>query len=569
MPRPRLAVVLGLLFLTRAALVFSCADVFFYGEELAKGTAAKALIDGLPVPWVLRNYGSHEGGGFVVSHLKALAFLVVGESVLAHKIVAFAIAALILAAGWTLCRRHFGERAAWIFGLLFVFCPGPYARFSLLGLGTHFEALLFIALALHLALSIGSPDEPSRAGRFFALGLVAGFGLFFSLLTAPASACAAGWILLRRRDRVGAREVGLALAGLALGALPLVLSVAAIGIAAIRPIQAERARTGIAEALGGLLGSIPAAGIAGCATAIAASVFAVRALRRRPASRIVAAWMVLFLLLYLASGLATESMSWFFYLRLAPFWFGGILLLAAGLGSFAERSKGAARASAVLVALLVAAGLVDLGSLIGDGRPGAPIENAGILARTKGYDYGEYLDKFLHHFETDEAAKVAVVRHFRDDPRLLAPELAGSLFGKPDRDLPRVVDAWRSAWGEGWELGLPGLGLAVDPSYGHELEHGFERIAAEPAELRPGLAEGLARIALGLKYDEAKLREATAVAVPTELRASYLEGIGWRLRRLHRIRPDLARAFLATLPESVRGDVERGWTRAVELGTLP
>lgn len=568
MPRPRLAVVLGLLFLTRAALVFSCADVFFYGEELAKGTAAKALIDGLPVPWVLRNYGSHEGGGFVVSHLKALAFLVVGESVLAHKIVAFAIAALILAAGLALCRRHFGERAAWIFGLLFVFCPGPYARFSLLGLGTHFEALLFIALALHLALAIGSSDG-RQAWRFFALGLVAGFGVFFSLLTAPASACAAGWILLRRKGRVGAREVGLALAGLALGALPLVASVAAIGIAAIRPIQAERPRTGIAEALLGLLASIPAAGIAGCATAIVATVFAARALRRCPASRIVAAWMLLFLLLYLASGLATESMSWFFYLRLAPFWFGGLLILAAGLGSFAERSKQAARASAVLVALLVAAGLVDLVSLLADGRPGTPIENARILARTKGYDYGEYLDKFLTHFEADDAAKVAVVRHFRDDPRLLAPELAGSLIGKPDRDLPHVVAEWRSAWGEGFELGLPGLGLAVDPSYGHELGRGFERILAEPADLRSGLAEGLARIALGLKYDEAKLREAAAVQVPADLRAPYLAGIGWRLRRLHRIRPDLARAFLATLPLDVRGDVERGWARAVELGTLP
>jgi hypothetical protein len=569
MPRPRFAVVLCLLFLTRAALVFSCADVFFYGEELAKGTAAKALIDGLPVPWVLRNYGSHEGGGFVVSHLKALAFLVVGESVLAHKIVAFAIAALILAAGYALCRRHFGERAAWIFGLLFVFCPGPYARFSLLGLGTHFEALFFIALALHLSLSIGSSEGPPRASRFFALGLVAGFGCFFSLLTLPASACAAGWILFERRGRVRAREVLLALAGLALGALPLVLSVAAIGIAAIRPIQASQRRTGIGSALEGLFASIPAAGFAGWATSVAAAVFAVAALRRRPASRIVGAWILLFLCLYLASGLATESMSWFFYLRLAPFWFGGILLLAAGLGVFAERSKTAARTSAVIVAVLAAAGLVDLGSMLEDARPGTPIENARILARTKGYDYGEYLDKFLHHFEADEAAKVAVVRHFRDDPRLLAPELAGSLFDKPGRDLGEVVAVWRSAWGEGFELGLPGLGLAVDPSYGHEIDRGFERIVAQPTELRPGLAEGLGRIALGLKYDEAKLREAAAVPVPADLRAPYLAGIGWRLRRLHRIRPDLARAFLATLPADVRADVERGWAGAVELGTLP
>jgi hypothetical protein len=132
-----------------------------------------------------------------------------------------------------------------------------------------------------------------------------------------------------------------------------------------------------------------------------------------------------------------------------------------------------------------------------------------------------------------------------------------------------VVATWRAAWGDGFELGLAGLGLAADPSYGHDLARGFERIAREPAELRPGLAEGLGRIALGLKYDEAKLRDAAAAPLPAELRGAYLAGIGWRLYKLHRIRPDKARAFVATLPPDVRGDVERGWTRAVELGTLP
>src|SRR5262245_29951589 len=103
-PRKRSALLLclGLLVLTRAALVLSCADVFFYGEELGKGAAAKAMLDGLPVPWIQLNYGYHEGGGFVVTHLKALAFLLVGENVLAHKLVALLTTALILAAGWRL-----------------------------------------------------------------------------------------------------------------------------------------------------------------------------------------------------------------------------------------------------------------------------------------------------------------------------------------------------------------------------------------------------------------------------------------------------------------------------------
>ena len=47
----------------KAGLVLSLADVFFYGEELEKGTAAKAMLDGLDVPHHQLAYHYYEAEG--------------------------------------------------------------------------------------------------------------------------------------------------------------------------------------------------------------------------------------------------------------------------------------------------------------------------------------------------------------------------------------------------------------------------------------------------------------------------------------------------------------------------
>ena len=69
----------ALLLLARGVLVLSLGDAFFYGEELEKATAAKAMLDGLDLDHHHLAYHYYEGGGFVISHLKALAFFVFGE----------------------------------------------------------------------------------------------------------------------------------------------------------------------------------------------------------------------------------------------------------------------------------------------------------------------------------------------------------------------------------------------------------------------------------------------------------------------------------------------------------
>jgi hypothetical protein len=556
---------LALLVSTRAALVLACADVFFYGEELAKGTTAKALLDGLPGGYLQKNYAAHEGGGFVVAHLKALAFLLVGENVLAHKLAALAVTLLILLAGWKFCRAHLGEGAAVAFALLFVFCPAAQLRFSLLGLGTHFEALLLVVLLLHLSLVIAASAAP-RARDLVGLGLVAGFGLYFSLQTAPASAAAALWILWNRRSRPALREVALAAAGLFAGMLPLLEGLREIGLDALRPAaQSAGPRASLRDALEGLTLALRAGDLFDWLYVLAIAAGAWIALRRCRPARPVGLWLALFLVLYFASGLAIPNANWFFFLRLAPLWFGGLLLLAAAGAALAGAAR---RAGQVVLCLLVLGGLLDLRTLLAEARPGALRENWQLLVHTQGYDFRLYLYRFLGRLEPSHAGRIATAKHFDADPRLLASELASALYSPPKGGLTALVEEWRRLYGEGWEQGLRGFGLVVDPKFGAELARGFARIEAQPESQRAALAEGLGRIALGLKYDEDKLREAAAFPAPTALRGAFLRGGGWRLYELERLRPDRARAFLETLPADQREEFERGWLDACELHAL-
>ena len=167
MSRRTLLLLLLLLLVARGVLVLSIADVFFYGEELAKGTAAKALGDGLGVPAWKLVYVHHEGGGFLVTCLKTLLFDVLGPCVLAHKLLALATTAILLAVGYWMTCEHFGRVAGALFGLLFVLCPEAFMRFSLLSLGTHFEGLIGIALVLHYGARILFRETPARSDWAF------------------------------------------------------------------------------------------------------------------------------------------------------------------------------------------------------------------------------------------------------------------------------------------------------------------------------------------------------------------------------------------------------------------
>jgi hypothetical protein len=677
---------LVLLVVARALLVLSLSDVFYFGEEMGKGAAAKAMLDHLGVEHYKLAYGYHEGGGFVVTHLKAVAFLLVGESALAHKLVALFTTSVLLAVGWWFTREHFGRAASWIFGLLFVFCPASFQRFSLLDLGTHFEAMIFIVLVLHFAFRIAFADgddareasalsqqpgtlvqqpgtlaqqpgtlaqQPSaRAQRFrdhVGLGLSAGFGTYFSLQCLPAIACAGVCLLVAERQRIFNRFSTVALAAFAVGAAPLWWMMSKVGLAAIIVRGHEIGQgTGLAEGLRDLFepivrhgdaldwlvlatyplaiglgivvlwsasrksttersgvrtseqssssetegvsssttehassseterGSSTTERVSTCATerigsrAIERSVGELDPKRMTRKALVVVAYMVLYLSLYLASGLAVGVEGhWFGLLRLSAVWLMGIVLIAAAASTLLAHAAPILRASGVAaLGLLLGSGVLDLFFVMGEGQPNAFAANARRVATTKGYLYSEYLDKFVHHLDATEEQKIAVLRHYRDDPALLYPSINHSLFEHSTLPLDDVLAISRRAYGDRWLESLKGLGPYLRTTSGYDLAAELVAIARAPVETQEALVEAAGRTGLGLKITPERIEEEIRYPVPASWRPAFLRGTGWRIHQFYKLRSDLAHEEIARASPEDQVVLRAGFDSAVALDTL-
>jgi hypothetical protein len=661
MSKRSFAILILLLLAARACLVLSLSDVFFFGEEMAKGTAAKAMIDGLGVPHFMLNYGYHEGGGFVVTHLKAVAFLLAGENLVAQKLVALLTASTLLAVGWWFASEHFGGVAGWIFGLLYIFGPAAFQRLSLVTVGTHFEATIFVVLILHFAFRIAFAENRSRetsaavsnksagatafvegrprqgassfetkgsiAGassmpssgtsttsiaarrRFFdhvGLGLSAGFGLYFSLQSVPATACAALTLIAVERKRVFSRATAIALAAFAVGAAPLWYMMSQVGMAAL-VVRAQGLGQGASLADGvrvlfeplSLHGSaIDWIVLALFPLAIALGLGALwraahhdgsasshelrsnaplasprSALDPEIANRkamILLGYCALFLFLYLTSGYAAGLYGhWFILLRISPLWVVGILIIAAASRPLSTNAfPTMCRIYAGVVAVLLLSGAIDFVRVVAEGRPSEIASNARLLATTKGYNFSEYLDKFVHHFEASEDAKIAVLRRFQDEPELLLPSINHSLFEKSTLPLEDVLAISRRAYGDLWLESLKGLGPYLRASNGYDLAAEFAVIARAPADTQVALAEGAGRTGLGLKIWPERIEEEIRSPIPAQWRAAFLRGTGWRIHQINRLWPERARAFIAHESPADQAPLREGFEAALAANTL-
>ncbi len=561
----------------RALPVLACADVFGFGEELAKSAAAKALLDGVPAPWPALAYVPHEGGGFAVSHLEALLFLVLGESVLAVKIAALLLGTALLAALLQLAREHFPAGTAWFAGLAVLFAPAPFVRFSLLALGTHYEALLFVTLVLLFALRVLA-RERGRPRDLVLLGLSAGFGLYFSLQLAPVLAAVVIALLVRRRGRLDAYETATAFAAFAAGALPLLAMFLQVGRDAliVRGEAVPGEGIGLAASAAGLVAPIlTARDPLTWAHALLFAAAIVAGVRwREPGPRLVALYLGLYALAYVASGLALEydaakPAAWFFLLRLAPPWLFLTLLACAGCAHLWQQGgRGRAVAGAAVAAAVIAGG-IDLGRLVGGGHASAPVANLRHLARTKGYAYAEYFDKLLPRLSSEAVENVRSLMVLRDDPRHLAPAVAQSLFERIRADDAVAIGLARQAFGPHWLDALRGMGRFLHTDWNYDVPGAFARIDALPAETHGPLGEALGRAGLGPRFRADRFDEQLAVAVPDTHRAAWLRGMGWRIHQTFRYRPDLAEAYLAAQPAEVRTHLAQGWRTAREIDALP
>lgn len=584
MSKRSFAILLVLLVATRAWIVLSLADVFFFGEELGKGAAAKAMLDGLDLPYYQLNYGYHEGGGFVVTHLKALAFLLAGPNVLAHKLVALFTTSVLLALGAWFVNEHFGRRAAWIFGLLFVFCPSSFARFSLFALGTHFEALIFIVLILQFAFRVAfARPEPggARTGDWIGLGLCIGFGLYFSLQTVTATAVAAACVIASLRRRIFGRATLVAFGAFILGALPLWWMMGHVGLDALRVRgQSLGSGTSIGAALYDLVepmllhGSLrdwlalaPYPVIIGLGFAMRPLDEAERVVRLKALCLL--GFIVLFMILFFASGLAVSFLGhWFFFLRLSGLWLMSIVLVSAFSARLFARTLALRVVSALSLLLLFASGCLDLAGLVREGRPNEIADNWRLVTHTKGYDYSEYLDKLVYHFEATDERKIAILLRYRDDPELLLPSINHSLFEKSPLALADVVDICQSAYGANWLVSLKGLGPYIRASSFYVFGDEISAIEKAPFELQPYLAEAVGRAGLGLRIDAQRIEHEFHADVPPTLRPFFLRGTGWRIHRIHRMDDAAALELITHANIEDRPAIRAGYDAAVAANTL-
>jgi hypothetical protein len=582
MSRRTLLLLLLLLFATRAALVLANADVFFYGDELAKGVAAKGLLQGVGVPKWKLDYVYHEGGGFLVANLNALAFALVGPSVLAHKVVAVLTTSALLAVGFWTASEHFGRNAAGLFGLLVVLCPTPFLRFSLLSIGTHFEAVVFSVLVLHYATRL-LYAEREYLSDWALLGVFSGFGIYFSLQTGPAIAVAALCLLFRLRARILGPGPAVALVGFALGAIPLWSMMSHVGTRALVVQEHSNFSSGlrgwaaVREWLHPLFRE-PDVGAwilaVGYPVVIAGglrsgSLEDRRRLRARAAPFLL--YLGLFVVLYAGSGFAVgyDRIGNLFWLRSSAAWLFATLLFSACAAAVLERGTPRMKeVAAGVVALVLVAGFAAFGGLLRTGRPGNPAENARLLSRTKGYDYSDFFDKYVDHFEPSLPERLERLLAFRDEPELLYPAATHSLLGHAGLPLDAALAFTRQHFGDRWATAAVGLGLEVAPDYGQDLGAAFARVEKEAPEAQPALAEALGRVALGLKITPERIDDAARAKAPPALAADFLRGVGWRIHRFHRVRPDLARELIDRQPASARPALLEGWERACDADTL-
>lgn len=574
-----------LLIATRALLVLSLADVFFYGEELAKGAAAKLMLDRIGVPHHTLSYGYHEGGGFVITHLKALAFLLVGPNVLAHKLVAIVTTSILLTVGVWFSNEHFGRRAALIFGVLFVFCPAAWLRFSLLDLGTHYEALIFLMLILHFTFRIVFREE-ARVSDYVGLGLAAGFGLYFSLQCAPMIGLSGLYLLAAQRARFFNRKMVIAALAFVIGATPLLMMMSQVGRDAIvvRGHESAGAEAGQGTSFGHAFIDLfetlriegdPFAWIMLFAYPILIALgFAfgdsLGARRLRLKSALILVYVALFMLLYLASGLAVGiGGHWFFFLRLSSLWFFSTLVLAACAANLAEIDLALVRRLAIgIVAGFVLSGVIALARLVHAGHPGHLASNWHVLTKTKGYDYAEYFNKFQFHFDGDEADRIAIMMRAIDDPLLLAPAVSTAVFEHTQMPLDAALALCRRAFGEHWHEGMLGLGHFVDGKPGYDVRTGFARVAGAPDETRPLLAEAIGRAGLGPRFLPEKIAKLLALEIDPLYRTDFVHGAGYRIYRAFVLDPDAALTFIASCALADREALLVGYRAACAANSL-
>ena len=158
-------------------LLFCCADIS--DEELVRGMLAKALTEGLKLPFFDYAIDHYVEGALVYGVFTVPSFLLFGKNVFALRLTAllFQLGAFFI--WYLLMKRFFGKRPALYTALLYLCSPPWLTLFATLGNGSHAESLLFTALGLFLLYKVLYEERKRERSALF-LGLVCGFGSYFT-----------------------------------------------------------------------------------------------------------------------------------------------------------------------------------------------------------------------------------------------------------------------------------------------------------------------------------------------------------------------------------------------------
>ena len=588
------------LVLLRSLLVLTLGDAFFYGEELEKATAGKAMLDNLGVPHHMLAYHYYEGGGFVASHLKAIAFWLFGESVLSNKIVALISCILVLWAGWWACLKAFGAASSHAFCALYVFAPAAVQKLSMISLGIHHEACFFILLSLGLTAVLLERQSVKEA---FLLGLVLGFGVYFSWVVALAGATCAIALLFRWRKGLEGEAFFACLGGAAVGLIPMLLMVLRVG-SSVLDIHgtglADAATRSTSETLREFLRSIYIEGALGgalAATLWPTAIFLALALgfrhmpesspRWRRSFSAFALFAAIFMGAYLSSAFVQGRVYHFFLmLRLVPLWIVGVALLSAVVGR-AYQDRGAAHPAVWAFALVLGVGAFNTVGALGQTPLRDVPANAGLLCRSRGYVYPSYFAKLIPHLDDNPDSRLETLLRFNESsPRLLREGIAAELFRRKHGGSVSLFEDYEAALAViervdpgSFESYARGLGPLLVDWLGVDLRSALIQIEAAEEE-RALLAEALGRTGSGFRPKggeptlagvEAMLISDLATVEGAPLDSHFARGVGWRLHWiLHRtvLQPWRADDVFAAAPVALRESFRAGYEEARSQGFI-
>ncbi|MFT5284953.1 MAG: hypothetical protein ACI8TQ_001113 [Planctomycetota bacterium] len=592
---------LGLVLAVKLALVLSVADVFFYGEELEKGTAAKAIIDGVDVPHYKLAYHYYEGGGFTISHLTALAFKVVGQNLWAHKLVSIGMNLCIALVGMLFMRKHWGLGAAVSFGLLFTFAPLVFQKISLLNLGIHYEASLFLLLVFHFGSTLLFDKSPKRAS-IIGFGLSAGFGTFFNYGILPLTAFWIGLLLLFKSKALKGRGAVQLSSSLLVGLLPFILMWSAVGdevfdihgsalfggeqvlddsveVDVDSPtlaVIAEPETSGLEDVQSFcliLFEQLSAIQVAFFALWLLLPILGLRLLQKRGDKQALYAYLTLvgylgcFAMLYVMSPFVVKDpYHHFLFQRLTPFWILGLCLTSATIGMLLS-GKGTAQSNRTprligtgLLALLGLSGATASLQAMGSGTGQGIAANSALLSQTKGYTYDGYFAKFIPHLEGTRTENLRTLLEFDEPARSLIYADAAAAMYRRSADTPEdIMAALQAIDAANFMEFVPGLGPYLHYQVDGRMKLAIHTALQMPPDLRKVFLEALGRRGLYIHPPAERLVREIEKWSKNPPPYPYYRGLGYRAYEAFRLDPGGAEDFINALPVPLDVYVRAGY----------